>query len=197
MRQPKKLLALLLLMIIPILSLVADNNPAPIAHYMLGSVDTLVEFSIEILEDVLPFDLDSDDVSFNSSPDTKISGLQIGSYSLVANTTEFDLSITHTPLVLYADMVASGDPGTIDTIDYQLYVVQNYSSSVFKHCLSTGQVTIAGDDSTIWTPNEPMLIVQEGLFVSLDDGNGTTATTIDNLKSGTYRSTITFVMTGR
>ena len=192
----KKTALVLIVILVSMLSVFAATAYAPIAQYMLGHVDSLVEFGIEILEDVLPFDLDGADVAYNEHPGTVVSGLQIGTYSVVANTRNFDIYITHTPLQLITAPVQN-DTGTLDTIDYQLYVVLNYSTGLFGHCLSTGNIKFSGDNTAIWASNDPMLIVREGLFVSLDDTHGTTANTVVNLKSGTYKSTISFELWGR
>ena len=192
----KKTALVLIVILVSMLSVFAATAYAPIAQYMLGHVDSLVEFGIEILEDVLPFDLDGADVAYNAHPDTTVVGLQIGTYSVVANSRQFDIYVTHTPLQLITAPVLN-DTGTLDSIDYQLYVVLNYAEGLFGHCLSSGRVQLSGDNYSIWAENEPMLIVREGLFVSLDDTNGTTATSVQNLKSGTYKSTISFELWGR
>ena len=192
----KKAIIVLFIILFSLLPVFAETVYAPISQYMLGHVDALVEFGIEILEDVLPFDLDGQDVAYNQTPDSVVSGLQIGTYSVVANSRLFDIYITHTPLSLITAPVA-GETGTLETIDYQLYVILNYQSGLFGHCLSSGNVRISGDNYTVWVENEPMLIVREGLFVSLDDGHGTTSTSEAALKAGTYKSTITFELWGR
>ena len=192
----KKAAIIAIIILFSLLPVSAVTVYAPISQYLLGHVDALVEFGIEILEDVLPFDLDGSDISYNATPDTVVSGLQIGTYSVVANSRQFDIYVTHTPLTLITAPV-QGDTGTLDTIDYQLYLVLNYSSGLFGHCLSSGSICLAGDNYSIWAENEPMLIVREGLFVSLDDGNGTTATPVGLLKTGTYKSTISFELWGR
>lgn len=192
----KKLALVIIVILFSVFSVSAVTVYAPLAQYMLGHVDSLVEFGIEILEDVLPFDLDGSDIAYNEHPNTTVSGLQIGTYSVVANSRQFDIYITHTPLTLITAPVQN-DTGTLDTIDYQLYVVLNYSAGLFGHCTSNGNIQLSGDNYLIWAENEPMLIVREGLFVSLDDGSGTTATSVSRLKSGTYRSTISFELWGR
>lgn len=192
----KKTAIVLIVILTSMFSAFAATAYAPIAQYMLGHVDSLVEFGIEVLEDVLPFDLDGSDVAYNEHPDTVVAGLQIGTYSVVANTRQFDIYITHTPLQLITAPVQN-DTGTLESIDYQLYVVLNYQTSLFGHCLSSGRVQLSGDNYSIWDENDPMLIVREGLFVSLDDTHGTTANSVVNLKSGTYKSTISFELWGR
>ena len=192
----KKLAMVMIVILFSMLSVFAVTVYAPLSQYMLGHVDSLVEFGIEILEDVLPFDLDGTDIAYNEHPNTMVSGLQIGTYSVVANTRQFDIYITHTPLTLITAPVQN-DTGTLESIDYQLYVVLNYSTGLFGHCLSNGNIRLSGDNYSIWAAEDPMLIVREGLFVSLDDGNGTTATSVGNLKSGTYKSTISFELWGR
>ena len=192
----KKLAMVMIVILFSMLSVFAVTVYAPLSQYMLGHVDSLVEFGIEILEDVLPFDLDGTDIAYNEHPNAMVSGLQIGTYSVVANTRQFDIYITHTPLTLITAPVQN-DTGTLESIDYQLYVVLNYSTGLFGHCLSNGNIQLSGDNYSIWAAEDPMLIVREGLFVSLDDGNGTTATSVGNLKSGTYKSTISFELWGR
>ena len=98
--EMKKLIIILLLVFLP-LALFAETS-APYEHYMLGYVRTVVDFSVTILEDVLPFDLEGADVAFNdlyvSGDSGQIKGLRIGEYTLVSNSNEFELYISHTPL---------------------------------------------------------------------------------------------------
>lgn len=167
----------------------------PVSHYMIGRVDTVVEFNIEMLEEVLPFDLEGADVAYNGNYSVDISGLKVGNYSIVANRRDFTLTITHTNFRLSGGYVES-DPTTF--IDYRLYLVLNFDTKYFKSCLTDGSIEVKGSDTQVWpeTGNDmALLLIREGLFISLDDGNGTTAASIENLKDGDYSSTISFVLT--
>ena len=204
----KKLIIILLLVFLP-LALFAETS-APYEHYMLGYVRTVVDFSVTILEDVLPFDLEGADVAFNdlyvSGDSGQIKGLRIGEYTLVSNSNEFELYISHTPLVL-KEAASGEDTGTLTQIDYRLYAVLG-SQDKFLSALSDGgaatpdvagnHIRIAGDNPDVWTPQTTMLsIVRKSLYLSLEDNtSGSTSQTVSDLKAGRYESNIYFMLKG-
>ena len=205
----RKLFLILILILVGGTLFSATPSPA-FEYYMLGFVNTVVDFSVTILEDVLPFDLEGADVAFNDlyvAGDTgQIKGLRIGEYTLISNSNEFELYIAHTPLILKT--AAEGeDTGTLTQIDYRLYAVLG-SADLFISALSdnlaatpdtaTNRIRIAGDNPNVWTETTSMLsIVRKSLYLSLEDNtSGSTANTVENLKAGRYESNIYFMLKG-
>ena len=141
----KKLLVILLLIFVFTLSVFCATYSTPYAHYMLGYIDSATDFTATIINEVLPFDLDSTDVSFNANYDTRIKGLRIGYYSLISNTYNFALYISHTPLVLRSAPI-SGETNTLSQIDYRLYAVADHDGIAYMSCLS--DVNANNTDST-------------------------------------------------
>ncbi len=189
--------------------LFAETSPA-YEHYMLGYVNTAVDFSVTILEEVLPFDLEGADVAFNDlyvAGDTgQIKGLRIGEYTLVSNSNEFELLIAHTPLVL-KQASPGEDNGTLTQIDYRLYAVLTTNDKFLSALSDSNAITpdaannrirIAGDNSILWAEGTRMLsIVKKSLYLSLEDNtSGNTATTVADLKAGRYESNIYFMLRG-
>lgn len=181
---------------------------APYAHYMLGHVESATDFSVSILEEVLPFDLDGSDVAYNANYTTQIKGLRIGSYSLISNTDKFELYITHSKLKL-RDAARANDEGTLSEIDYRLYVIADYHNTKFLTCLSdanasnpesaSNKVLVAGNNRDVWPSGASMCsIINQSIYLSLEDSTrGTTAATLADLKGGTYESTIYFMLKGQ
>lgn len=177
-------------------------------HYMVGHVDTATDFSATIMNEVLPFDLESADVAYNANYSTAIRGLRVGYYSLISNTSGFELLISHTPLVL-SSTPSADDEGTLSSIDYRLYAVADYQNTKFLTCLSdanasnpvsaTNKIRVASDNENVWPSGATMCsIVNQSLYVSLDDStSGSTPQTVAALKAGTYQSTIYFLLRGR
>ena len=135
----------------------------------------------------------------------QINGLQIGTYSLVTNSS-VTLYVAHTKLELkQAFLAAENETGTLDNIDYVLYVVTDSSMGTFSYCYSN---SAASAPAGINTENESVVItgtgsnnnifrrVNQGLYISLDDRQNpnTTSTSIAALKAGTYESTIYFLI---
>ncbi len=190
----RKVFTIAILIILAVLPLCAETYPA-VAHYMIGRVDTVVEFNVEMLEEVLPFDLEGADVAYNPNYASSISGLRVGSYSIVANRRDFTLTVTHDEFKLTGGYLPT-DQTTY--IDYRLYLILNFDTKYYKTALSSGSITVQGTDTAVWpagNDEDPLFMIREGMFVSLDDGKGTTATTIAGLKNGDYSSTISFTMT--
>ncbi|MCQ2412510.1 MAG: hypothetical protein MJ057_06090 [Sphaerochaetaceae bacterium] len=175
---------------------------------MIGHVDSATDFSVSILEEALPFDLDGSDVAYNPNYQTQIRGLRIGSYSLLSNSGNFELLISHSKLTL-RDATRANDEGTLSQIDYRLYVIADYRNTKFLSCLSdsnasnpdsaSNRVRVAGDNPDVWPSGASMCsIVNQSIYVSLDDNTrGSTAATIADLKGGTYESTIYFMLKGQ
>ncbi len=205
----KRIFFVLILALIAV-CLFAETPPA-YEHYMLGYVNTAVDFSVTILEEVLPFDLEGSDVAFNdlyvAGDGGQIKGLRIGEYTLVSNSNEFELLIAHTPLVL-KEASPGEDDGTLTQIDYRLYAVLG-AEDHFLTTLSdanaitpdgaSNKIRIAGDNQYIWPDGTTMLsIVRKSLYLSLEDNtSGNTADTVADLKAGRYESNIYFMLKGK
>lgn len=201
----KKIVSIMILLCIAFAAFAAVV--APYAHYMIGHVDSATDFSVSILEEVLPFDLDGSDVSYNPNWQSQITGLRIGQYSLLSNTGAFKLYVTHTKLNL-RDSSRVADEGTLSEIDYRLYMVADYRNTRFLSCLSdanasspdsaTNSICVSGDNPNVWPDGTSMCtIVNQSIYVSLEDNTrGTTDATVADLKSGTYESTIYFMLKG-
>ncbi len=191
----RKVITIAILIVLAVLPLAATTTYPAVAHYMIGRVDTVVEFNIEMLEEVLPFDLEGADVAYNSNYASSISGLKIGTYSIVSNRRDFNLTVTHDDFKLVGGYLES-DHTT--HIGYRLYMILNFDTKYFKSALTGESIVVMGTDTGVWPEGDdgnPLLLIRDGIFVSLDDGNGTTATTLSNLKDGDYSSTVSFTLT--
>ncbi len=191
----RKVITIAILVALAVLPLAATTTYPAIAHYMIGRVDTVVEFNLEMLEEVLPFDLEGSDVAYNPNYTTLISGLRIGSYSIISNRRDFNLTVTHDDFKLVGGYLPS-DPKT--HIGYRLYMILNFDTKYYRSALTGESIVVQGTDTGVWPEGDdgsPLLLIRDGIFVSLDDGNNTTATTLGNLKDGDYSSTISFTLT--
>lgn len=199
----KKVLFLLLLLLF-VFSLPA----ADFSHYLIGFVGTVAEISLEIDESVIPFNLDSPDIRKTGSG---VQGLRIGSYTFVTNSDTFELLITHTPFTLKST-AGVNDPGTLTQINYRLYTFLR--GTQYESCLGTSE-SIAKFPETASTEyririaydsnqglynvnsNDYLSIVNQSIYVNLEDSSqGSTADTVEALKSGVYESTIYFLVKG-
>lgn len=216
----RKLFAILASIII-CFSLYADESIEDnLGHQMIGYVYGSVSFDVSI-NDSVPFDLESETVQENLNPTTSISGLQIGTYSLVTNT-YFKLYITHDKLHLVdrtfgttyvnEDGDEVEDPGTLSEIDYRFYMATGSTGS-FLSCKSDPNAALS-TYSGISTIFQNQILIQgrdidlpnQGLYLSLEDhptvtdsqtGISTTLTTaqaVNSLKAGTYKSNIYFYL---
>lgn len=170
-------------------------------HMMVGFVNSKAHFLPTIFYDVLPFDLDGSDVRYNSNKDTMVQGLAIGSYTLISNTT-FHLYVSHSPLVLSGEVPS----GKLGSVDYRLYLMINTSGVEFFSCLSdssedpklaTNRICL---DTSLAT-NGMLALFDNYMYVSLEDAFYTeesleesTMSVVERLASGTYQSTIHFLM---
>ncbi len=204
----KKNIAFLIFILISCFTLFADS-PVATPFQLRGHVFGNTVFSVSILEEVLPFNLEDTDVGENLNPYSVLRGLRIGTYSLESNVTSFKLYIAHDPLVLTnRSFGTEGDTGTLSKIDYRLYMETGGSS--FKSCLSdhnlgitvsdaktaTIKMVLSGTDAADW-PEGTTLYSNKGLYVSLEDyTSGTTVQTVSDLMAGTYSSTIYFLLEG-
>lgn len=196
----KKVLGVLFLISLIPFYVFCVGNTDPFAHYIVGHVDSSTAVSVTMLESVLPFDLDSPEVAFNSSPNSLIKGLKVGEYSLISNSRSFSLYVSHTPLE-YSGTAAVVD-GEETSIDYLLYMVIGTTNSSYLYCRSdsvkgnpkeaTNNIVITGSDTRVWPQSQALCkVINRSLYVSLDCGtDSATSSKLDSLKEGDYRSTI-------
>lgn len=190
-----------------------------VGHTMIGYIYGSIFFDVSLNESV-PFDLESPEVMENPTPATNMSGLRIGTYTLQTNT-DFKLYIVHDKLhlvertfgVTYIDSHGNEveDPGTLSEIDYRLYL-QTGPTGTFLSCKSDLNASIS-DYSNIDVAFQNKMVIQgrdidlpnQGIYLSLEDpssitdsetGQTITSTnvTVNQLKSGTYKSNIYFYL---
>ena len=195
MRKAALFIVLALVAVSPVFCDITVDDP--MAHYMLGYVNAVASFSVSLDEEVFPFDLDGVEVAYNPSYASSILGLRIGQYTLISNVSSSVLYMAHTPLVLDGTD-GSEENGKLRQIDYRLYAVVEDHGVVFSSCVSDPNAATANSaiNNIEITSNSSMRLVNKSLYVSLDDGTGTTAESLENLKSGTYRSNIYFLLMG-
>ena len=202
MRKTILLIILIFLICPPVFAEFVEYPYTP--FLVMGYIGSQTSFDVTINEAILPLDFTDSRIAYNSNPE-RINGIQIGSYSLVTNSS-VTLYIAHTKLELkQAFLNAESETGSLDNIDYVLYVVTDSSRGQFSYCYSNSS---ASAPSGITTENERIQIsgsgtnnqvfrrINQGLYLSLDDRQtpNSTATSITNLKSGTYESTIYFLI---
>ena len=179
---------------------------------LIGYVYSGVSFTVSLNGNV-PFNLESNAVKENPSPAVSIKGLQIGTYSLEANTA-IKLYIAHDKLHLVDRTFGTSytndqgilinDPGTLSEIDYRLYLKTGPTGS-FLSCKSADNASVT-DYSLLDSITEKMLIqgnsvslTEQGMYLSLEDpttknGETNTTNTVESLKAGTYSSNIYFYL---
>ena len=163
---------------------VAASTTEWFAYDMYGQIRMAVSFNVDILEDVLPFDLDSVQVQYNQQYETIARGLRIGTYRLSSNSTDIFMTVSHTPLVLRTAGVIENNQ-----INYRLYIMTGIGSPGFYSTPGT-KIEIPG--SAI-TSNGMVNLVDKYIYVTLDEGNeSNTVDVLGALVPGTHESTITF-----
>ena len=130
-------------------------SAADFIHLMLGYVGEKADFSVEMDDSVLPFDVMSLEVRRTGSG---VKGKRVGQYTLVANNTNFGFYIAHTPLSTYSVPM----PGQISSVDYMLYIIldgEKYSS-----CLSVTEDQVSNPKAA---PNHieitPATLAEKGI----------------------------------
>ena len=164
----------------PLFSSTTETFP----HSMYGQIRMAVNFDLTILEEVLPFDLDSAQVKFNEDYLTIARGLRIGTYRLSSNNTDVTMVVSHTPLRLRNNEVTEHNQ-----INYRLYVMTEIGSPGFWS--TTGnRIEISGPSLT---SGGMINLIDKYLYVTLDEGSSNNTTNVlGALVSGTYESTVTF-----
>lgn len=169
--------------------LLAESYP----HHIYGQINSSVLFEVNILQEAIPFDLDSDLVKYNannndSARDTA-TGIRIGTYTLASNSTALKISVSHTPFVFQG---TPNDNTKQHSINYRLYMMTEIGSPGF--------VSSLGEEKEILGSNVAedgiIRLINKYMYVTLQEG-GTAQTTqerLDNLEPGTYTSDITFYL---
>lgn len=168
----------------------------PLVGYLYGEIS----FSVNLLDEVLPFNLASPEVAERTTSNM-LSGLRIGTYSLVASNVTFKLYVTHSQMFLKERIFGIEDEGTLSAIDYRLYM-ETGSNSNFQSCLSDNSPSIETYANLANAFTNKILIeglsidyTNQGLYVSLEDHTKTTTeATVNALKAGTYASDIYFYL---
>ena len=182
-----------------LLSRLFASDEYQLRQSLVGYVYGSTAFTVTIIEEVLPFNLESSAVAENPTPTTKTGGLRIGYYSLTSNIEGFKMYILHDKLHLVARTFGVDDK-TLSDIDYRLYLELG-SSIRFKSCLSainpeepeteSNCITIMGSDSSSWMETGVISLIDQSIFISLEDSTEGPAT-VAELKAGTYSSNIYF-----
>ncbi len=193
----KRFLVLAILVIIAAAPLFSVTTGDTVDHVMIGYVRQSLNFSVSLLNNVLPFDLDGPDVAYNTSA-TIINGLRVATFTLVSNNYNFTLYITHDKLTL-----RTNEGGTKPSIDYRLYAVVNENTQEYlssrsaanaespKTVPAESRITITGSKTNTY------FLVNNSMFVSLDEGSASaTQSVLDNLPGGFYESNIYLVLVG-
>lgn len=204
----KRILALMLLLatLFPVFCVITDDTNY-FSHSMIGFVDKVTIFTVTINETYLPFDLDGEDVAYNTT--SYVKGIQIGKYDVYTNA-NYSFYITHTPFKL----MGTKAEGKLDEIDYRLYA---FDETGFQSCTSDANASnlSLGPDNvdTKISISGTKLVSGKGLYVSMDDsslindanlsvGEGetrreaSTKAVLSNLSPGSYESTVYFLIVG-
>lgn len=185
MNRKAFIVILITLFILP-LFLFADAYP----HYLLGQIRKDVFFEVTVLEEAIPFDLDSPLVQYNENYQSIATGIRIGTYRLISNTPGIELRITHTPLVHVDTSLTENN-----TIDYRLYFLMGTENNPTSFISTTGSEMILSGASV--QDNGAISLVDKNIYVTLDCGGATaTNNVLQALESGMYQSTITIALWG-
>jgi len=173
----KRILILLLISISLCFPLMAGTYSEAHGQYLMGYVNSSTQFDVELFEDVLPFNLEETLVKQNNDLSVVL-GLRVGVYTLVVNTNNYSLTVTHDKLV--KDGTVSQGP--TNSVDYRfdLFYTDLLEVERFKTCFY--------DDSIVLTQDDGISMTNKSFYVSI---NATDAE-IDLLEGGNYSSTISF-----
>lgn len=168
----------------------------PLVGYLYGEIS----FSVNLIDEVLPFNLASPEVAERTTSNM-LSGLRIGTYSLIASNVSFKLYVTHGKMVLKERIFGIEDEGTLSAIDYRLYM-ETGSNNNFQSCLSDISPNVESYSNLANAFTNKILIdgqsinyTNQGFYVSLEDRTmQTTEATVAALKAGTYASDIYFYL---
>ena len=171
---------LVLLLVLTLVPLYADYYE----HHIYGQIRTSIVFEVNILEEVIPFDLSGSLVQYNNSYQSVATGLRLGTYRLISNNTNLKMVVSHTPLRLIDETVTENNE-----INYRLYLMTGIRSPGFVSTTGSAVEIVGSDVST-----EGMVsLVDKYMYITLDEGSSeATANKVATIEAGTYESTITF-----
>lgn len=170
---------LVILLVLILVPLYADYYE----HRLYGQIRTSVVFEVNILEEVLPFDLNSALVQYNTNPSVA-TGLRLGTYRLISNNSNLKMVISHTPLRLQDETVTENNE-----VNYRLYLMTEVGSPGFVSTTGSA-IEIVG---TAVATNGMVSLIDKYLYITLDEGSAeNTANKVAAIEAGTYESTITF-----
>ena len=212
----KKILSCILVFLLSSVSLFALDMLQSYTQPLIGYILKSINFSVDIMEEVLPFDLQSSNVNPANGSASSLSGLRIGNYSLESNC-DVKLYVAHTKLYLSGRIFGIGDAGTLSAIDYRLYMETD--DGLFDSCISSSSLEYSLDaisaatfsglaqdevieiSGTGLSQNNVLSYNNKGIFVRLEDAltgtsrtQSTTNAVIDQLKAGTYSSDVVFYL---
>ena len=175
----KRLLIIILLLLV-LVPLYADYYD----HYIYGQIRTSIVFEVNILEEVLPFDLSGSLVQYNSSYSSVATGLRLGTYRLISNNTNLKMVVSHTPLRLIDETVSENNE-----INYRLYIMTEVGSPGFVSTTGSAVEIVGTEVAT----KGMVSLVDKYMYITLDEGSAeSTASKVAAIEAGTYESTITF-----
>ena len=171
---------LALLLMLTLVPLYADYYE----HYIYGQIRTAVVFEVNIMEEVLPFDLSGSLVQYNSSYLSVATGLRLGTYRLISNNANLKIVVSHTPLRLVDETVTENNE-----INYRLYLMTEVGSPGFVSTTGSAVEIVGSEVAT----KDMVSLVDKYMYITLDEGSAeATANKVAAIEAGTYESTITF-----
>lgn len=164
----------------------------PQGFYLMGYIDSATTVQVDILDNALPFNIDSAEVAKNDNYLSEVRGLRIGTYTLISNNINFTFTVTHDKLKLIGSPRFSDK---VTEIDYRLYLFLDNSAYVYYTCLSGGSIQLTGSEvASHYNINEELFfcsLVGQSLYVSLN------VDSTKNVHPGDYESYVTFVLEGQ
>lgn len=185
MNKKRLLVVIISLFILP-LSLFADTH----AHYILGQIRKDIFFEVTILEEAIPFDLDSTLVQYNEDPESIATGIRIGTYRLISNSPRIELRVSHTSLKHLDTSLTENNE-----IGYRLYLMTGTDDNPTSFISTTGSEVVLDGSSVV--QDGAVSLIDKNIYVTLDCGSlEATNNVLRSLESGMYQSTITFALWG-
>jgi len=187
----KKIITVFLINIF-LITLFASTTSAPTTFSLQGSVGSATELSVNLIQDVLPFNIEGNEVTYHSDYNNTIIGLRIGQFSLVSNDNNLQLKITHD----FLTNISSDE----DKADYFLYLITNYNTQTFSYCPSNtdaGNINCSGSQinltSADFTQNAQGVynISNNSIYLTMNESVAELAA----LQEGTYESNLYFYLT--
>ena len=186
----KKRIITLLILLAALSFVFSCDGVQPLTGYIYSNVTFSVDISSE------PFNLTNPVLSDESAGPV----FSIGSYSLSATSSSFNLYVTHDKLHLI-ERTYGVDDGTLASIDYKLHMMLGPNG--VESCLSDNNpdLDVYNGDTFVSLTNYIKVsgfsasLTDQGFYVSLyDHTKGTTADTVNALMAGTYASNIYFYL---